>query len=1045
MLNNYAYRFGIKLVLGLIFLLSAGFAFAQEEISGKVVDAKSGQSMPGTSVYLKGTTMGTLTDVNGFFSINVNKGDVIVFSYVGYVAQEVVVEEIGFLEIALEENIDLLDEVVIVGYGSQKKSVVTGSISSINAKELEEIPVQRVDQILQGRTSGVVVASNSGQPGSGATVRVRGITSLQDGANEPLWVIDGVIIDAGGIGYLNQSDIQSIEVLKDASSQAIYGARAAAGVILVTTKQGQSGKLNVTYNGFVGTSAPAHTLDLLNAQQYAELRNEASLAAGGDVIFDDPQSLGQGTDWQDEIFNRSAFKQNHELSISGGNDVSTFYSSFGYLNEEGIVASEISNYEKLSMRFNSTHKLTKWLTFGQNLGYTHQKSLGIGNTNSEYGGPLSSAINLDPITPVVITDPDVANSSPYSTQPGIWRDENGNPYGISTLVGQEMSNPLAYIKTRLGNYGWSDDFVGNAFLEVKIIEGLKFKSTVGGKLSYWGSESFNPVSYLNSTTITLTNSLYAGKNQQFNYNIENILSYSKSISEHNFEVLLGQGAYQENWSSNVGVTKFDIPADNFDEASMNFQVPNDQILAFAGEGQLHRVSSLFARVNYNYAGKYLLTGNFRRDGSSRFGTNNKYGFFPSVSAGWIASEENFWPTNDVVNFLKVRGGYGVVGNDNIGDFAFLSTVGEGRNYAFGTAGDYYNGVSPNAPSNPDLRWEQTAQINIGVESVFLKNLRFSFDWFRKETKDILMYPRIPGYVGAIGNPAANVASLNNTGFEIELGYTETYANGFSFSASGNVSHLKNEITDLGIDVEFLSGGGGFQASTYPITRTAIGQPINSFYGFQRLGIFQNQSDIFAHINSAGEVIQPDAQPGDIIWADLDDDGEITENDRTFIGNPTPTWTFGLTFTASYRNFDLLVFGQGAAGNMIFQGLRRLDIANANYQTTALDRWTAEGTSNDYPRLVDGDPNHNFTNPSDLYLEKGDYFRFKTIQLGYTLPGSLLAKLNIQKIRVNITAENLITITKYTGYDPEIGGGIMSIDKGYYPQARTILLGLNFSF
>jgi TonB-dependent starch-binding outer membrane protein SusC len=1045
MTNNFAYQFGLKILLGLIFLLSTGLVMAQEEISGKIVNSETGESLPGANIFIKGTTTGTLSDLNGFFTIDVNTGDTLVFSYVGFSPKELVVDEIEFLEVSLSEDIGILDEVVIVGYGSQKKSVVTGSISTISAKELKNVPNQRVDQALQGRTSGVVVASNSGQPGSSATVRVRGITSLSDGANEPLWVVDGVIVDAGGIGYLNQSDIQSIEVLKDASSQAIYGARAAAGVVLITTKQGSSGKMKVSYNGFVGTSAPARTLELLNAQQYAELRNEASVAAGNGIIFEDPASLGEGTDWQDEIFNTAAFRQNHELSISGGNDVSTFYTSVGYWNEEGIVATDISNYERLNLRFNSTHQIKDWLKIGQNLGYTHAKSIGLGNTNSEFGGPLSSAINLDPITPVIITDPEVANSSPYSTQEGIMRDGNGNPYGISQYVGQEMSNPLAYIKTRLGNYGWSDDFVGNAFVEVKIIEGLTFRSTLGAKLSFWGSESFTPVFYLNSTSIYSTNSRFSGKNQQFNYNIENTLAYKKSFSDHNFEFLLGQGAYQENWSSNLGVTKFDLPADNFDDASMNFQVPTDQINAFAGEGQLHRVSSLFARVNYNFAGKYLFTGNFRRDGSSRFGANNKYGFFPSASAGWVASEENFWPTNDYVNFLKIRGGFGVVGNDNIGDFAYLSTVGGGRNYAFGTSGAYYNGVSPNAPSNPDLRWEETTQINVGFESVLFQNVRFSFDWFKKKTDDILMYPRIPGYVGAIGNPAANVASLDNTGIEIELGYRKTFTNGFSFGASGNVSHLNNEVTDLGADVEFLSGGNSFQASTYPITRTAVGEPINSFYGFQRLGIFQNQDDIYSHVNSAGEVIQPEAQPGDVIWADIDDDGVITENDRTFIGNPTPTWTFGLTVNAAYKNFDLMIFGQGAAGNMIFQGLRRLDIANANYQTTALDRWTEEDPSDDYPRLIDGDPNNNFSNPSDLYLEKGDYFRFKTIQLGYTLPGSLLSKLNIEKIRVNITAENLITITNYTGYDPEIGGGTMSIDRGIYPQARSFLLGFNLNF
>ncbi len=1037
-------RAALKILFGLIFVSSHVIA-QQGSVTG-VVTSEDGFSIPGVTIFIEGTQNGTTTDVQGNYKLNnVSPESTIVFSFIGMKTLEVKYSGQLVINAILESEVIGLDEIVIVGYGSQKKSVVTGSISTIGAKELKDVPVQRVDQALQGRTSGVVVASNSGQPGSSATVRVRGITSLSDGANQPLWVVDGVIVDAGGIGYLNQSDIQSIEVLKDAASQAIYGARAAAGVILITTKQGSAGELKVSYNGFAGVSAPAKKLDLLNAQEYAMLRNEASLAGGGNIIFENPESLGGGTDWQDLIFNQAARRQNHELSISGGNNVSTFYSSFGYLDEEGIVASDISNFERLNLRFNSTHQIKDWLKIGQNLGYTHQRSVGLGNTNSEFGGPLSSAINLDPITPAVITDPEVANTSPYSTQPGIMRDENGNPFGISKYVGQEMSNPLAYIKTRLGNYGWSDDFVGNAYAEIQIIEGLKFRSAIGTKLSFWGGESFTPVFYLNSTSINTTNSRWSGKNRQFNYNLENLLSYTKTFSDHNFDFLIGQGAYQENWSSSLSVTKFDLPADNFDDASMNYPVPTDQINAGAGEGQLHRVSSLFARINYNYLGKYLFTSNFRRDGSSRFGSNNKYGYFPSVSAGWIASEEKFWPENRWINFMKLRGGYGVVGNDNIGDFAYLSTVGGGRNYALGTAGDYYNGVSPNAPSNPDLRWEETSQINIGFESVLFQNLRFTFDWFQKTTDDILMYPRIPGYVGAIGSPAANVASLNNTGVEVELSYNKSFANDLTIGITGNASHLKNEVTDLGTDVEFLSGGNGFQASTYPITRTAIGQPINSFYGFQMLGIFQNQADIFTHVSSNGDLIQPNAKPGDIIWADLDGDGEITENDRTFLGNPTPTWTFGLSLNAIYKNFDLIIFGQGAGGNMIFQGLRRLDIANANYQTTALNRWTEAEPSSDFPRLVDGDPNKNFNNPSNLYLEKGDYFRIKVIQLGYTLPASILAKYKIEKIRVNITAENLITITNYTGYDPEIGGGTMSIDRGYYPQARTILLGFNLIF
>ena len=1034
----------MRLSLIIAFLVFANVAIGQVPITGKIIDSSTGLGLPGANIIMKDTKTGTQSNIDGKFQISASKGDIFIISYIGYFDHELIIGDKTNYQISLYEDRSILDEVVITGYGSQKKSVVTGAISSISAKELEDMPVLRADQTLQGRTTGVVVAVNSGQPGSSSTVRVRGITSLNDGANEPLWVVDGVVVDNGGMGYLNPSDIQSIEVLKDASSQAIYGARAAAGVILVTTKKGEAGKIKISYNGFYGISSPAHELNLLTGSQYAELRNEESVNGGGPVLFDDPSSYGEGTDWQSTIFNKSAKRQSHEISISGGNDVSTFYTSVGYWNEQGIVATDISNYERINVRLNSEHKVFSWLKFGQNFGYTHQKSIGIGNTNSEFGGVLSSAINLDPITHEVIYDPEIANASPYSTNAGIMRDADGNPYGISKYVGQEMSNPLAYMKTRLGNFNWSDDFVGNFYGEATIIEGLKLRSTFGAKLAFWGYDSFTPVFYLNSTNKNNVNSFSRGKNKRFDYNIENTLSYSKTVVNHNFEVLLGQGAYQDNWTTGINITKFNIPATNFDEASMNFSVPTDQITSGAYEGQLHRVTSLFTRLNYNYGGKYLLTAVFRRDGSSRFGSNNRYGFFPSVSAGWIITSENFWPVNNVVNFLKIRGGYGVVGNDNIGDFAFLSTVGGGRDYPFGTEGNYYNGVSPNAPSNPDLRWEETTQINIGFESTLINRLQVTFDWFNKVSSDILMYPRIPGYVGAIGNPAANVATMKNSGVELSLGYNNDF-NGVIFGANANVSYLTNEVTDLGIDVEYLSGGSFYQASAFPITRTAVGQPINSFFGFERLGIFQTQEDIFRHVNSKGDVIQPNAKPGDFIWADINDDGLINDEDRTFIGNPTPTWIFGITLTAAYKNFDLVVFGQGVAGNMIFQGLRRLDIEGANYQERAMGRWTGPGTSNDFPRLVKGDPNHNFTYPSNFYLEKGDYFRFKTIQIGYTLPASLLEKIKSDKIRIFVTAENLFTITKYTGYDPEIGGGVMSIDKGFYPQAKAFMIGASLNF
>jgi len=1029
----------------LCLLLSPGVWSQQLQVTGKVT-GNDGAPVSGASISIKGTSRGTVTDGNGLFTLATSKGDVLVFGSVGYATVEYEAGKVPATVVLSAKAADL-DDIVVIGYGTQKKSVTTGAISRVKGTDLANMPINRVDDALAGRVSGVTIASNNGQPGSAATVRVRGITTLNN--NNPLWVIDGVVVDNGGIGYLNQSDIESIEVLKDAASQAIYGARAAAGVILVTTKKGKSGKLNIAYNGFYGTSAPAKKLDILDATQYAILRNESAVNAGQAAPYANPSSFGKGTDWQGLIFNNSAKRQNHELSLSGGSDRSTFYLSFGFFDQQGIVATDISEYKRVNVRINSTHKLSKWLTFGENIGYAHDKSIGLGNTNSEFGGPLASAINLDPITPAVVTDPAIAAAAPY-TNKGVRKDANGNPYGISTTVGQEMTNPLAYIQTRLGNYSWSDNIVGNAYLEASPIKGLKLRSTLGGKIAFWGDENFTPIFWLNATNSTTQTNFRRTNNRRFDYNIENTASYTRTFNnDHNVTLLVGQGAYMDNRTTMTSTTFFNIPVDNFKDASLNFKVPADQRNTDGSEGTEHTISSLFARLNYDYKEKYLLQALVRRDGSSRFSPNHQYATFPSIMLGWVASKEDFFPANARINFLKIRGSYGSVGNDNIGDFAYISTIGSGRNYTIGTSGSYIIGYSPNAPSNPELKWEETRTTNIGFDAVVFDNFNITFDWFKKKTLDILQNPRIPGYVGAISNPAANIGNMENNGIELELGYRNKIGD-LDFSINGNISHIRNKVTFLGDNqgkpVEYITlNQANFQSSTYPITRTALGQAVNSFYGFKTMGIFQTQQEVDSYVDKNGNKIQPNAKPGDFKWWDKTGDGVIGEDDRTFIGDPTPDITYGFSINLAYKGFDAVIFGQGAAGNKIFQGLRRLDIGNANWQTKALGRWTPSNPSTTFPRLVANDPNKNFTNPSDFYLEDGGYFRLKTLQIGYSLPASLIKKTGMQKIRIYVMSQNLFTATKYTGYDPEIGGGVFSIDRGIYPQARSFMAGINLGF
>ncbi|KGO93734.1 SusC/RagA family TonB-linked outer membrane protein [Flavobacterium subsaxonicum] len=1027
-------------------LLSTLCAWAQDtNVSGKVTD-ENGLPVPGASVLVKGTSNSASSDIDGNYQIMASPSATLVISYVGYANQEIAINGQTSINVSLAPEAKTLEEVVVVGYGTQKKSVVTGAISSVKSKDLENLPLTTVGQSLQGRASGVFVAQNAGQPGSAATIRVRGITSFNN--NNPLWVVDGVIVDNGGINYLNQSDIESMEVLKDAASQAIYGARAAAGVILVTTKKGKAGKFSVTYNGFAGFSQAARKLDLLNGTQYATLRNEqyANGFTGGtfQLPYPNAANIGKGTDWQDVIFNKSAQRTQHEFSVSGGSEKSTFYMSVGLTDQEGIVMTDISNYLRKNIRINSTHKLSKYFTIGQNVGYSHEKTVGIGNTNGEFGGPLASAIALDPVTPLTVSPADVANQ-PNSSEYGQYavKDPNGNFYGISSAVANEMSNPLAYAAIRDGNYGWADNFVGNAYIEAMPIEGLKIRSTVGGKLAYWGSESFTPISYLNGILNNTKNSLYRETNKGFGWNIENTISYNKLIGSHNFTVLLGQAAYEDDITSGEGVTYFNQPVNTHAEASFNWATPADDINAWASTGNRHVVSSLFARANYDYKEKYLFTGIIRRDGSSRFGSNNKYGTFPSFSLGWVPTKEDFWKENTVVNTLKFRGGYGVVGSDAIPNFAYLALVSGGRNYTLGNQGNVVVGYSPNAPSNPDLKWEETAQTNVGFEATLFRDLSLEFDWYKKKTTGILQGIQLPGYVGATGQPQGNVADMENTGVELSLTYRKQIGE-FNISVSGNASTLKNKVTYVGQDREFNTGPG-FQ-SMGALTRYEVGSAFNEFYGFQTNGIFQNQAEIDSYTNSAGIVIQPDAVPGDFKWKDLNDDGQITDDDdRKYLGNPLPNFTYGLTINLEYQGFDLMAFGQGVSGNKVFQGLRRLDLGNANWQTNALERWTGEGTSNTYPRLSTSDNNKNFTRMSNFYLQDGDYFRIKIIQLGYSLPADLIKQVGLSKTRIYVTTENLFTFTKYTGYDPEIGGDVGGIDRGYYPQAKSFMLGCNLAF
>ncbi|UMY67045.1 MULTISPECIES: TonB-dependent receptor [unclassified Flavobacterium] len=1034
----------MKLTKLLVFCFSlfSMVAFSQSvTVSGTVTD-ETGMPIPSASVVVKGSTNGTSTDLDGKFQITADANATLVFSFVGYQSKEETILDRRSIDVRLMPETESLNEVVVIGYGTQKKSVVTGAISKVRVQDLSKQPLSRIEQSIQGRTAGVYVAANAGQPGSSATVRIRGITTLND--NDPLYVVDGIVTEQSGVAFINQYDIESIEVLKDASA-SVYGTRAAGGVILITTKKGKSGKMKVAYNGFTGFQNAARKVGLLNATEYATLRNEAFVNGGGSpsaVPFPNPASYGKGTDWQDQIF-QTAQRVSHDLSISGGNDKSTYFASFSLIDQEGIVTPRISNYNRKTFRLNSDHKINDYIRFGQTFTYSNEKTIGIGNTNSEFGGPLASAINLDPITPVVITDPAVAATPPYSNQPYAIKNEDGLFYGISPYVGNEISNPIAYQNIRLGHYGYADNFVGNGYFEVEPIKGLKIRTSLVGKKAYYGSYGFTPMHYLSTILQTQRNNLFRSKNSNFFWSVENVISYEKKVGDHNFTALVGQGAYVQEGEEGQGTTYFDLPTNDWRDASFNFGVPTEDQTTYAYTATDTKTASYFARLTYDYKEKYLLHGFIRRDGSTSFGRNNKFANFPSISAGWVPSKEDFWPTNAVITNLKLRASWGVSGNDRgTAPFSYASIVNGGYNYAVGTGGSVTIGNTVVRPPNPDLAWEETTNRNIAVDLTLWNNLSLSVDLFQKKTTGILRRLEVPGYVG-LEAPVYNIGEVKNNGLEIEANYRKKIGD-FDFNVSGNASWIKNEVTSISPDVTFYDVAG-VQSSTYGVSRVMVGESFGTFYGFKTNGIFQNQAEIDSYVGPGGTPIQPNAKPGDFRWKDINGDGTIDGDDRTVLGSSLPDMTFGFTIDIRYKNFDLTAFAQGQAGNKIYNALRRLDLGNANWQTNALNRWVGEGSSNSYPRVTDNDTNRNFSNPSDFYLEDGDYLRLKTVQLGYSLPTEVIGKIGLSRTRIYVMSENLFTFTKYTGFDPEIGGGVSGIDRGFYPQARSFLMGVNLEF
>ncbi|MFT0320979.1 SusC/RagA family TonB-linked outer membrane protein [Bacteroides thetaiotaomicron] len=1051
----------MKKLLSVLFLLSFTLAavYAQNiQIKGTVVSGTDNEPLPGVNVVVKGnTSTGTITDFNGTFTLSALADAILSISYIGFKSQEIAVKGHKDIKIVLQEDSETLDEVVVVGYGVQKKSVVTASIAKVSADDLASTAPVRMDNALKGLASGVTVTSSSGQPGAAAQIRVRGVGTIrtENGAADPLYIVDGMPLE-GGLDYLNPNDIASIEVLKDAASGAVYGARAANGVILVTTKTGKIGKTKVTYDFSYGWQSAWKKRDVLNASEYALMINEGAINAGIAPKFSDPYSYGQGTNWQDEVFNNNAPMMNHQVSVSGASEKVNYLFSLGFYTQDGIVGGNFdrSNYERLTLRSNTQYTLfdeskeRNWLNslkVTSNLSYARIKSTNF-DDNSTWGTPLGSALALSPILNVYDETEEAikAQFDKYGTTAEytpVYDPRNGKLFSIPGEFG-EMSNPIAKLSLP-GDKHWSHKFVANFSAELQLWDNLKFKTSYGADLSFWGYDGYRPLYYLRSGESSTQSSAYSRKEDGTVWQLENVLMYDKSIDKHSFSVLLGQSAKKSSGSylygSRNNITNYSRP---YIDASTGLAANADRDAAGAPSVDA-TLASIFARASYNYDERYMLQVTVRRDGSSRFGPNNHYAVFPSFSLGWNLTNEKFM--NKRPNWLtttKIRLSWGKNGNENIGNFKYTVLTSPGNNAIFSSSENVINGVKASGLANPDLKWEESEQLDFGLDFGFFNNaLTFTADYYKKKTNGMLMEMNIPFYVGE-AKPIGNVGKMENSGIELEAAYKFRVSD-WNFRVSANASYLKNKLIEYGNESGW-ENLDSFQG-TGDISRAENGKPFPFFYGYKTAGIFQNTDEVKAYKNDKGELLQPTAVPGDVRFVDVDGNGIIDANDRTDIGKGMPDWTFGFNLGVSWKNFDLNMMWQGTAGNDIYDATRRTDIATSNLPSWMLNRWTGEGTSNRIPRFVQGD-NVNWQS-SDLYVYDGSYLRLKNIQLGYTLPAALTQKVFISSLRFYVAAENLFTFTKYHGFDPEIssGGTSLGIDYGVYPQARVWTIGASLSF
>ncbi|WP_298120960.1 TonB-dependent receptor [Flavobacterium sp.] len=1029
---------------------------AQIKVSGTVSDSK-GTTLPGANVTIKDTKTGVSTDFDGKYQITVPNDAVLVFNFIGFIPQEIAVKGKNTINVKLQEAIETINEVVVIGYGTQKRNDVNGSISSVKAKDLQDLKQVNIDQMIQGKAAGVSVTSNNGQPGSAVSIRVRGTTSIS-GTNEPLYIIDGVPVSGdatgratsgrpiagndfsanGGSGNnavsplstINPNDVESIDILKDASATAIYGSRGANGVIIITTKSGKKGTGKISYEGFTSVQTIYKDLDVMNLREYATHQNNLATLFGSELRpeFAHPELLGKGTDWQDAVY-RTASTQSHQISFSAAKEGTNYYLSGGFLNQEGILLG--SGLKRYTMRLNLDSKVKDWLKVGANLntGITNENI----TINQSFTGLITNTLLQAPDIPVKNID------GTYATAP-----ENANFTTYFNPVAEALTKDSKLIRK---------NFLGNVYAEMSLAKGLKYRVELGANTEFSENTEFRP------SSVSLRNAvadLDERRQNWYSTNLKNLLTYDFSLGEKNkFTLLAGQEANDSHWEGIIASAQGFQTNDIY---GLNLSDPDNRIVSSYKGSQ--SISSLFGRLIYDFDNKYNISASIRQDISSKFDptTDNQKGVFGGVAASWKLSSEKFMEnTRKYIDNIKFRLGYGETGNQQIPNNAYSALLGQ-QNSGLGA------GFLPSNFPNPGLTWESLNQTNLGIDFTLLDSrLSFNIDLYKKVSEGFLFQVPLPLYLtggggqyGGISAPFSNLGEMENKGYDITVGYATKGGKNFSWNSTLVFSHYKNELTELisGLPLTAEINTNGY----LPVvaTNTVVGSPIGLFYGYQTEGIFNSIDDLNAAPLQFGQTVGTapgQTYLGDYQYKDVNNDGVVDTNDRTFIGNPHPDFTFGFTNNFKYKNFDLSIFLQGSYGNDILNLTRRSGTANSilgqNLFVESANYWTPTNTNTDIPRPINIENNTNY-NISDRYVEDGSYLRVQNLTFGYNLPQDLVSVIKMSRVRLYASVQNLYTFTKYSGYDPEIGSFNQSpllsgIDNGRYPSPRTFSFGVNVEF